>query len=130
MLANKINKKILQDQGISEQSKTSQSLVDSTKYVFLDSFTTVEMAKSPRFIKSHLHCSLLPDQMRIIKPKIIYVARNPKDVCVSFFHHSCLVDGYSGSLDDYVASFVTDNGIFYFHAVMQYYHIKCILHFI
>lgn len=46
---------------------------------------------SPRFIKSHLPLELLPKQLNKIKPKILYVARNPKDVCVSLYHHSRVV---------------------------------------
>jgi hypothetical protein len=64
----------------------------------------------PRTIQSHLHWSLLPRQIRegIKKPKIIYVARNPKDLCVSYFHHRVLIEGYMGSLDEHVDEFVSD----------------------
>jgi hypothetical protein len=58
----------------------------------------------PRVIQTHLPWSLLPAQIRdgAKHPKIIYVARNPKDVSVSFYHHRVLIEGYRGSLDDYV----------------------------
>ncbi|KAF2883128.1 hypothetical protein ILUMI_23045 [Ignelater luminosus] len=52
---------------------------------------SVERARnhpSPRFIKSHLPLTLLPSELNEVKPKIIYVARNPKDVCVSYYNHS------------------------------------------
>ncbi|XP_053378997.1 sulfotransferase 4A1-like [Mercenaria mercenaria] len=45
----------------------------------------VEQRKSPRMIKSHLHHSLLPEQLRNGKGRIIYVCRNPKDVIISYF---------------------------------------------
>jgi hypothetical protein len=79
---------------------------------FLTSFDLVESAKSPRFVKSHLHFSLLPQQLidGSTKAKMVYVARNPKDTCVSFFHHSCMFDGYRGSLEEFVEEFITDNG--------------------
>jgi len=64
----------------------------------------------PKTIQSHLHWSLLPKQIRdgTKKPKIIYVARNPKDLCVSYFHHRVLIEGYKGSLDEHVDEFVAD----------------------
>lgn len=53
----------------------------------IESITKVHQAPSPRFIKSHLPIHLLPRQLWSIKPKIVYVARNPKDVAISYFHH-------------------------------------------
>lgn len=74
------------------------------------SIEIVQIAKSPRTIQSHLPFSLLPREIRegLKKPKIIYVARNPKDVCVSFYHHRVLIEGYSGTLDEYVEEFIAD----------------------
>jgi estrone sulfotransferase len=78
---------------------------------FPTSFEAVESLERPRFVKSHLHYSLLPQQLidGSTKAKMIYVARNPKDTCVSFFHHSVLLDGYDGSLEEFVEAFITDN---------------------
>ncbi|OWR41851.1 Retinol dehydratase, partial [Danaus plexippus plexippus] len=50
---------------------------------------TVDQIKnmpSPKFIKSHLPLSLLPPNL-LEKSKVVYVARDPRDVAVSFFHH-------------------------------------------
>lgn len=78
---------------------------------FMNSFDLVEHLPRPRFVKSHLHYSLLPEALKNDNsPKMIYVARNPKDACISFYHHSCLLDGYKGSLEDFVDAFTTDNG--------------------
>ncbi|OCT80324.1 amine sulfotransferase [Xenopus laevis] len=41
---------------------------------------------SPRLFSSHLPYYLVPKDLRNRKGKIIYVARNPKDTAVSFYH--------------------------------------------
>ena len=44
----------------------------------------------PRMIKSHLPISLLPDKL-LDTAKVIFLARNVKDLAVSYYHHTCLV---------------------------------------
>jgi hypothetical protein len=68
----------------------------------------VENMVSPRFIKSHLPVALLPDQLWTVKPKIVYIRRNPKDTAVSFFHHHRLLHGYKGDLNDFMDAFIDD----------------------
>ena len=44
-------------------------------------------APSPRVIKSHLPLEFLPPKL-LDTCKVVFVCRNPKDACVSYFHHS------------------------------------------
>lgn len=41
---------------------------------------------SPRVIKTHLSFSLMPPSVWSNKAKVIYVARNPKDVAISYYY--------------------------------------------
>lgn len=56
-----------------------------------------------RFIKSHLPFSLLPPSVLKEGSKVIYVARNPKDVALSFFYLNRLykTQGYVGNFEQY-----------------------------
>jgi hypothetical protein len=42
--------------------------------------------------------------------QIIYVARNVKDTCVSYYHHCKLLEGYTGSFEDYCKLFLGGSG--------------------
>ncbi|XP_054274628.1 luciferin sulfotransferase-like [Macrosteles quadrilineatus] len=56
--------------------------------LFIDSINCVKTMKSPRFIKTHMPFHMLPLQIQqgAVKAKIIYVMRNPMDVCMSYLH--------------------------------------------
>ena len=76
---------------------------------------SVEYCKNmprPRHLKSHLPFNLLSRQIRTgeRKPRIVYVARNPKDTCISFYHHSKLLEGYCGDFEQFCELFLGDKG--------------------
>jgi len=58
-----------------------------------DFFATLEALPSPRTIKSHYPFELLPPQL-LDTCKVIYVCRNVKDACVSYFHHNLLFKSF------------------------------------
>ncbi|BES97381.1 Sulfotransferase domain [Nesidiocoris tenuis] len=66
-------------------------------------------AESPRHMKTHLPFSLLPPDLTKTC-KTIYVARNPKDVAASYFHHNSLLrlHGYNGDFKKYWDFFEKD----------------------
>ncbi|KAB7495861.1 Sulfotransferase 1 family member D1 [Armadillidium nasatum] len=76
-------------------------------------FQFAEFAPDPRIIKTHLPFSLLspllPDTC-----KIIYMAREPKDVAVSYCHHSRLLKDHNfiGTISQFVDHFVNDTTMF------------------
>ncbi|XP_061618016.1 sulfotransferase 4A1 [Phyllopteryx taeniolatus] len=65
---------------------------------------------SPRLIKSHLPYRFLPTGMHIGEAKIIYMARNPKDLVVSYFefHRSLRTMSYRGTFQEFCQRFMND----------------------
>ena len=80
-----------------------------------DTIKYVEETKSPRIIKTHLPLSMLPPNLLDVS-KVVFVARNVKDVCVSFFHMEQMNGaGLSKdtSFDDYVKFFMSGRPVVY-----------------
>ncbi|KAK9496436.1 hypothetical protein O3M35_013276 [Rhynocoris fuscipes] len=83
------------------------SLVEGDWTQFLGhSVEQVENTPPPRFIKTHLPVSLLPKQIHTVKPKIVYITRNPKDMCVSYYHYCKLMHEYNGTLEEFCEIFL------------------------
>ncbi|XP_067135302.1 sulfotransferase ssu-1-like [Centruroides vittatus] len=85
----------------------------------------MKMAK-PRIIKIHLPFYLTPYNS---KSKYIYIARNPKDCCVSFYHHTRGFPKHynfqNGTFDDYFELFITgqvDSGDYFDNLLSWYSH--------
>lgn len=56
--------------------------------------------------------SLQIESFTFINSQIVYVARNPKDVVVSFFHHYRHIVGYEGAQEDFTEAFLQDQIIY------------------
>ena len=74
---------------------------------------------SPRLIKSHLTYSTTPRSAnKDDQCKYIYIARNPKDVAVSYFHFTDYLNlfgtDYNGPWEFFAKLFIEGNGKFYY----------------
>ena len=74
----------------SEKSKDSEKSVGSEmsekpEQKIKGGWIKAENVPSPRVIKTHLPFEFLPPKL-LDTCKVIFVGRNPKDVCVSFYH--------------------------------------------
>jgi len=60
-----------------------------------------------RVIKCHLPMDFLPPGI-VDKCKVVYVARNPKDVAVSYYHHYILLHGWECDFEEFHKQFKED----------------------
>ncbi|XP_055530642.1 luciferin sulfotransferase-like [Wyeomyia smithii] len=74
----------------------------------VDSISNTANLPRPRHIKSHLPMALLPKQLWTVKPRIVYVSRNPKDVAVSYMHHYQMIMGYRGTEKNFLEGLLAD----------------------
>ncbi|XP_032445526.1 sulfotransferase 4A1 isoform X2 [Xiphophorus hellerii] len=70
----------------------------------------IQELTSPRLIKSHLPYRFLPTAMHNGEAKVIYMARNPKDLVVSYyqFHRSLRTMSYRGTFQEFCRRFMND----------------------
>lgn len=70
---------------------------------------TLDSLPSPRFFKTLLALSLLPPKLLDVA-RVVYVARDPRDVAVSFFHYyrANSVLTYKGDFKQFWKQFVND----------------------
>lgn len=96
-----------------------------TPYLEMLGAEVVEKMPRPSPIRSHLPFDMIPYANHA---KYIYVARNPKDCCVSLYHHTKMFPSYgfsNGSFDDFFKVFVkgeTDYNDYFDHLLSWYDH--------
>ncbi|KAJ8363870.1 hypothetical protein SKAU_G00127010 [Synaphobranchus kaupii] len=69
----------------------------------------LDQRPSPRIFVSHFQYSMMPKSFYKVKPKVIYVMRNPKDVLTSSFHYHGMVTFLvnPGTVDEFLAKFLS-----------------------
>jgi hypothetical protein len=68
--------------------------------------------KKPRTIKTHLPVQFLPDELYRMRPKIVYLRRDVKDVAISAYHY--IVDGLQSyaKLQEFLQDFLDDKIVY------------------
>ncbi|GAB0094346.1 hypothetical protein DMENIID0001_096320 [Sergentomyia squamirostris] len=66
----------------------------------------------PRFLKSHLPSHFLPKQLWTVRPKIVYIARNMKDLAMSMFHYHKNFTTEPLSLDHFLNSVIEEKLVY------------------
>ncbi|XP_078044572.1 sulfotransferase 1E1 isoform X1 [Augochlora pura] len=97
-----------------EMNKGDQYKEDLCRNIAKPGYECLEKLESPRFIKSHFPFSLLPGILDS-GCKIVYVARNPKDVAVSWYHLNKAIktQGYTGDFPTFWDYFQNNLSKFY-----------------
>ncbi len=83
----------------------------------------INAAPGPRYFKTHAKVEDLPRGNA--RPRVIYVARNPKDTVVSLYHHARNKPefGFSGDFETFLRIFLSDlaeNGSWFDHVLGWY----------
>ncbi|XP_076357541.1 sulfotransferase ssu-1-like [Tachypleus tridentatus] len=108
-----------------ETFKNFKDVQERSPFIEMMGAKFVENMPRPQAIKTHLPfhvCTYSP------KAKYIYVARNPRDCCVSFYHHTKIFPEYQfedGSFDDFFEVFIngeTEWGDYFDHLLSAYEH--------
>ncbi|KAL1451522.1 hypothetical protein WDU94_005889 [Cyamophila willieti] len=77
------------DTRLEEFRKENQGNIDHLgiiEHMSTPQYEVLNNTQGRRFIKTHIPFSLLPSNLLTSGAKIVYVARNPKDVAVSYYH--------------------------------------------
>lgn len=97
--------------------------LSNTPFLEMTGAEAAETMKRPGALKVHLPFHMTPMSS---EAKYIFVARNPKDCCVSFYHHTENIAGYQfvgGAFDDFFELFIDGMVDFgdYFDTVLSWY---------
>ncbi|KAF5302061.1 hypothetical protein FQR65_LT08611 [Abscondita terminalis] len=89
-----------------------------------DSVEYIKKLKDPRCIKTHMIWEKLPREIldETKKPKIIYLARNPKDVCISSYYYyknvlNCIDCTFDEFCDHFLKGFEYQHDYFWNHVL-------------
>lgn len=90
-----------------EENKHSKQKLKLLEQVTEPGTEQVARISSPRFVKTHMPMSLLPPKL-LDTTRVVYVARDPRDVVVSFYHLNRIMrtQGYVGDFKTYWNYFI------------------------
>lgn len=82
---------------------------DEVESRFAPPYESLSNQTTQRFIKTHLPFQMLPRKVKEVGAKVVYVARNPKDVAVSLYHfQKDAFFGYRGDFETHLDFFMND----------------------
>ncbi|XP_065294472.1 sulfotransferase ssu-1-like isoform X1 [Dermacentor albipictus] len=106
--------------------KNLRDLMENTPFLEAQGLKAVENMPRPGAIKTHLPFHRVPYSPQA---KYIFVARNPYDCCVSFYHHTRAFPAYrfaDGSFDEFLSLFLqgrVDYGDYFDQLLSWYNHV-------
>ena len=97
------------------QSSDRVKLIKETAMIECITQEQFDNIPSPRVLNTHLLFPMLPKDILRQKCKIVFVQRNPKDICVSFYNHHSKIREYefNGTWENYVQRFMKGLGKFF-----------------
>ncbi|XP_068896625.1 luciferin sulfotransferase-like [Tenebrio molitor] len=108
--------------------KTTLQIYNSSRINPIENIQNRKDLKNPLVFKTHLPFTLLPKQISSgeKKPKIIYVARDVKDTCVSYYHYGKFVWDYKTDFNEYCDLFLRGKAPYspYWNHVLSYWQMR------
>ncbi|KAH0818508.1 hypothetical protein GEV33_004283 [Tenebrio molitor] len=108
--------------------KTTLQIYNSSRINPIENIQNRKDLKNPLVFKTHLPFTLLPKQISSgeKKPKIIYVARDVKDTCVSYYHYGKFVWDYRTDFNEYCDAFLRGKAPYspYWNHVLSYWQLR------
>jgi hypothetical protein len=93
-----------------DENKDEQWKMEFIEAIATPGYEFFPQMTQQRFIKTHLPFKLLPPSIKENNAKVVYVARNPKDVVVSYFHLNKLyrTQGFVNDFETFFEYFTND----------------------
>ncbi|KAH0619724.1 hypothetical protein JD844_000662 [Phrynosoma platyrhinos] len=98
----------IHSQGDPKPAKTIPNWVRSPWLEHIYFEKTLQETSGPRLLTTHLPYPVLASALKKGQPKVIYLARHPKDVVVSYYHFCRMAKFFPdpGSFDEFLQSFL------------------------
>ncbi|XP_073839454.1 sulfotransferase 1B1-like [Musca autumnalis] len=91
-----------------------------------DTLKAAMNSPSPRVLKSHLPAHLIPKEIWTKRAKVVYCARNPKDMAVSYYHFHSGLGTWEGTIDEFVEDLINNDIMYssYWDHLWDFWHMR------